>query len=354
MVTMSSRPVYCAPSAARWSGSRPRAKSVPMMLGSTNCQSASEASARVRRSSSFNSKTVESSKRWPLKWRILWCPEQAAPGHRAEERFEGFRELVRIVEGNLGHVGEKVLRQQPGVFGEKAEHQAIEEAGNAQVLALDDGDFGARPGVGQFRAFALLQGAGYLGELLRQRLGDFERRALGLEEVGILKQRAEQPQVLRAVDLLIGEFVRLLNRAVEVGADDVAVKIADDEQRRIQERFTVAQQLAVGFVEVLLLALVFPGEATLFPNVGKAAFARLCFFAGLRQFKQFGILDDALLEAEEIAAAGVGLGGCGLTEQAAKVVEMLRVARGFLALEAVPLLFEFGGCHARPNRCLCL
>ena len=88
-------------------------------------------------------------------------------------------------------------------------------------------------------------------------------------------------KIFRAVNLVVGEFVSFLNRAVEIGADDVAVEIADDEQRRIEQRFAVAEQLLVGFVEVLLFALVFPAETALFPHVGKAALGRL---AGVRRF----------------------------------------------------------------------
>ena len=85
----------------------------------------------------------------------------------------------------------------------------------------------------------------------------------------------ENPQVLRAVNLVIGELVGFLDGAVEVGADDVAVEIADDEQGRVEQALAVAEQLLVGFVEALLLALVFPAEKVLLPHVGKAALRRL-------------------------------------------------------------------------------
>ncbi len=118
-----------------------------------------------------------------------------------------------------------------------------------------------------------------MGELLGELPGDFVRGALGLEETGILKTRPEDPQVLRAVKLVVGELVGLPDRAVEVGADDVAVEIADDEQGRVEQGLAVALKLPVSLVEVLLLALVFPAEAVPFPNVGKAALAEV---AGVR------------------------------------------------------------------------
>ena len=88
--------------------------------------------------------------------------EHAALGHRAEERFERLGELVRIVQGGLGQLGEEVLGQQAGVLGEEAEDEPIEEAGDAEVLALGNVDLGAGVGVGQFGAFALVQRAGDL------------------------------------------------------------------------------------------------------------------------------------------------------------------------------------------------
>ena len=111
--------------------------------------------------------------------------------------------------------------------------------------------------------------------------GDLRRGALRLEKIGIFKQGAEQAQIFRAVNLVVGELVGLLDCAVEIGADDVAVKIANHEQRRIEQRFAVTEQLLVRLVEILFLALVFPGETAFFPHVGKAAFGR---FAGVGCF----------------------------------------------------------------------
>ena len=59
------------------------------------------------------------------------------------------------------------------------------------------------------------------------------------------------------------------------------------------------------------------------------------------EVEKLRVLDDALLEAKEIAAAGVGFRGRRLAQQSAKVVEMPLVGGGFLALVAGPFLFEF-------------
>jgi hypothetical protein len=100
---------------------------------------------------------------------------------------------------------------------------------------LLDAKFFAGAGVGVFGAFAFLERDGDLGELLGERLGDLGGGALRFEKFRIGEKRAENPQIFRAVNLVVGEFVYLLNRAVEIGFDDVAVKIADHKQRRIQQ-----------------------------------------------------------------------------------------------------------------------
>ena len=251
----------------------------------------------------------------------LVLAEQAALGHRAEKRFKGLGELPRGVEGDLGEFGKEVLRQQTRVLGEEAEDQPVEEPGDAEVFPLGNGDFGAGVGVRQFDAFALLQRTGDLGKLLREGLGDLGGGALGFEEIGILEQEAENAQVFRAVNLVVGELVGFLDGAVEVGADNVAVEIADDEQGRIEEGLAVAEELLVGFVQVLFLALVFPAEAALLPYVGKAAFGGVAG-VGVFEVEKLGVFDDTLLVAEEIAAGGVGLGWRLLAEQPAQVVEM--------------------------------
>ena len=46
--------------------------------------------------------------------------------------------------------------------------------------------------------------------------------------------------MFRPVNLIVGEFVGFLDRAVEIGADDVAVEITGDQQRRIEQRFAIA------------------------------------------------------------------------------------------------------------------
>ena len=70
--------------------------------------------------------------------------------------------------------------------------------------------------------------------------------------------------MFRPVNLVVGKFVDFLDCAAEIGADDVAVEIADDQQRRVEQRFAVTEQLTVGFVEALLLAFG--------PGIGASSF----------------------------------------------------------------------------------
>ena len=133
-----------------------------------------------------------------------------------------------------------------------------------------------------------------------------------------------------------------LDRTVEVGFDDVAVEIADDEQGWIEECLAVAQQLLVGLFEVLFLALVFSAKAALLPHVGEAAFGRV---AGIRRFEKLQIFNDPLLVAEGITACWVRLSRSRLTPQSAKIVKMPLVRGRFLAPVAPPLFLELCDCH---------
>jgi len=50
----------------------------------------------------------------------------------------------------------------------------------------------------------------------------------------------------------------------------MALEIGDDQQRRVQQRFAVLEELPVGFVQVGVLPLVLPGEVAHLPDVGEA------------------------------------------------------------------------------------
>ena len=92
------------------------------------------------------------------------------------------------------------------------------------------------------------------------------------------------------------------------------------------------QELLVGGVEVLVLALVLPAEEAALPDVGPAVAA-----AALR---------GAPLEGEPLAV-GVGLGGLGVAEQFAEVEEVLLGGGAFRQGDTGPLLDEFVNVHGR-------
>src|ERR1035437_6755342 len=270
--------------------------------------------------------------------------EKAARRHHAEQLFDGFGKMLRLLQRAFENFREQIFRQQARVFGKETEDDAIEKPGDAKIFLLREVHLFSGFGIGQFDAFAALQRLGDGGNLPGNFFSDLRGGALRLEKFRIGEKRAENAEIFRAVNLVVGEFVNFLNRAVKIGFDEVAVKIADDKQGRIQQRFTVAEKLFVSLVEIFLFAFVFPAETALFPNVGKTAFRRL---AGVRcfNFQKFRVFDHALLKTERIRARRIGFVWRRLAEQAAKVGEMFLIGGGFLALEARPFLFEFSGGH---------
>src|SRR5439155_10241803 len=147
-------------------------------------------------------------------------------GHDAEKFFQQFGKQARVFQTGLGHLGKQFRRQQAGVVCKQAKYDAVEKAGYAEIFFLSNAKFFARPGVLQFYALAALQRAANFGDLFGELFGDLRGRALRFEEVGIVKQGAENPQVFGPVNLVVVEFVDFLDRAVEIRADDVAVEMA--------------------------------------------------------------------------------------------------------------------------------
>ena len=96
--------------------------------------------------------------------------------------------------------------------------------------------------------------------------------------------------------------------AGEVGVDHDAVHVADDQQRRVLQGLAVLEELLVGRVEVLVLALVLPGEVAPLPDVGPAVAA--------------AVLRRALLEGERLPG-GVDRRGLRVADELAQVEEVL-------------------------------
>jgi len=114
----------------------------------------------------------------------------------------------------------------------------------------------------------------------------------------------------------------------EIRADDDAVQVADDEEGRTGEGVAVEEELVIGVVQILVLALVFPAEEIFFPDIGEAIAAAMLFCA--------------LFKAEDFAR-GVGLGRGGMAQQVTQVQKMLLRGRAFLEFDFSPLGDEFSG-----------
>ena len=130
-----------------------------------------------------------------------------------------------------------------------------------------------------------------------------------------------------AVEVVEREGVDALASSGEVGVDLKALEVADDEEGRVCQLFTVVVELLIGLLEVFVLALVFPGEVVAEPDVGKA-------FAAAR-------FADVLFESEALAG-GIGGGWMRMTEEVAKIDEM-GLRAGLLRLRVdLPAMYEVG------------
>ena len=175
---------------------------------------------------------------------------------------------------------------------------------------------------------ALAHGFGHVGEMLGGFLGDGDAGFAGPQFFGIEENGAEDFEAARLAEAVERDFVRDGYGFGEIGADDDAVQVADDEDWRAGEGIAVEEELIIGVVQILVLALVFPAEEILFPDIGEAIAA--------------AVLLRALFKAEGFAR-GVGLGGRGMPEHPAHVEEMLLRGGAFLEFDFSPLGYEFRG-----------
>ena len=106
-----------------------------------------------------------------------------------------------------------------------------------------------------------------------------------------------------------------------------AVEVADDQQWRIFEVFTVLEELLVGGIEVFVFALVFPSKEAAHPDVGEA-------FAA-------GNFVDSFFEGVGIAFL-IDFGGGRLAENFAEVDEMLLGAGALGEGGALPAGYKLG------------
>ena len=246
--------------------------------------------------------------------------------HGREELAGEAREELRLPAALLEDAGEDAFGQEADVLGEEGEDEAVEEVGDLAgveaALAQRDGD--------------LAHGAGGVG-------GDRLADRAGLELLRGDEDRADDLEVPGVAELLEADLVDLLPGGGEVGVDHQAVHVAGDEERRVLEVGAVLVELEVGGVEVLVLALVLPGEVAALPDVGPAVRAVL--------------LRSALLEGEEVAGGvdpgaiyWIALRAWGVVEEIAEVEEVLLGGGALGELDPAPLVDELGDVHGLTTR----
>ncbi len=150
----------------------------------------------------------------------------------------------------------------------------------------------------------------------------------GFERGRVVEDGAQRGQPGGGQQVVIRQGDGTVDGIEKVGMDDDGLEVADDQQGRVFQGFTVLQELLVGPVEVGVLALVFQGKVAPIPDIGKALAAIGLAGVGLK--------------AEELAF-GVQLGGGGVAGQLAQVQKVLLVAGALVDLRAAPFGDEILG-----------
>ena len=206
-----------------------------------------------------------------------------------------------------------MVGQQANVLGEHAENEPIDEVGNRMGFMA-----------------ACAQPLGKLGEFLCRLFGQHLARLGWFQSFGIEEAIAQQVAGGTIEQIIQREFVDLLHRIGPVGVDAEPVHVADDQQRGIVQRDGILLKLREGAVEVLLLALILPGEAFLAPDIGPAFTA-----SGLRR---------TLLKGKPFSL-GIGADRIFNVEQAADVIEVRLGGSALFQLGSSPFLDKLSRCH---------
>jgi len=120
------------------------------------------------------------------------------------------------------------------------------------------------------------------------------------------------------------------DRVGKIGMDDNTVKVAKYEQWRILEGITIEEELVIGGVQVLMLALVLPTEETLLPDI--------------RETFSTAMLGDAALKTE-VFTGGVKFSRRRMPYEVAEVNEMLLGSRTLLQFDLLPLGYKIPCRH---------
>ena len=247
------------------------------------------------------------------------CLESDPPParHCTEEVARQFGEFVGPFARVLKHPGEHVVREQPDVFGEHAEHEPVDEVRHALRLVAPLAKRLRELREGRCRA-------------LRQRLSALTRP----EPLRVGHRPLQLVAHARVGKVLQRELVGQADAVGPVGADSEPRHVRDDEQRRVLECQRVLPQLIECGVKVRPAPLVLPREAVALPHVGPAVAA--------------GVLACPALEAV-VLAGRVDLGRCRLSKQPAQIDEVFLRRRALLQLRCSPLGDELTWCHGSNN-----
>ena len=183
--------------------------------------------------------------------------------------------------------GEEFLGQQVDVLGKEAEEQADQVVGDGLRVVTP-----------------LAQMGGEAAKVAAASSVTWAEVICGRKASTLKKMLRSSFQPRRRQQVVERERNVVVDGVGEVGVDQQAAEVADDEQGRILQRLTVLEQLLVGRVQVGAGLLVLDGKATLVPDVGVALAALL--------------LRDLLLEDEGLVV-DVGVRGGGVIDQQAEV-----------------------------------
>ncbi|MEX2173053.1 MAG: hypothetical protein WD872_01740, partial [Pirellulaceae bacterium] len=146
--------------------------------------------------------------------------KSAAVGHCRKQFLEELAKLRGDVLRLLERAAEDAVGEQLNVLGEHREHQLHQKMGDIVR-----------------RHAALAHGVGHQTELFAHQAGDAAAGDAGPQGVGLGEQPAKNLQVVRLGQARQVEFIDPLGGAGKVGVDFEAVEVADDQQRRVVERF---------------------------------------------------------------------------------------------------------------------
>jgi hypothetical protein len=161
--------------------------------------------------------------------------EGAAPRHDLEQLLQPLGEEVRDRPARLVTSVKVPSGSRPTSSAKKQKMMRLRKRATRRFLLHGHVDLGPAFGVVVFDALPLWSERATLGDLLRQLLGDAVGGAReGRSRSGSVNRQRSLCRTFGLVELVVGELDGFLHRAVEVGADDVAVEVAHHEQGRVE------------------------------------------------------------------------------------------------------------------------